>query len=184
MLACLDYFQFNLFSDLITKDDIVDRLVVSWQSFVMQLAAFLILVFVVIKFAYKPVNNYITKRQAFMENELKEAKSKNKEADLYLTTSKQELNKARSDVNEIIENAKNEATKAKNEILNSTDQEIARKRKLLEEEIALEKKQAQEDIKNDIIDVALLASSQVLQREVSSEDNKRLVNDFIDKLDG
>ncbi len=166
----------------ISVDDIFNKIIPSWPSFVVQLIAFLIMVFIVIKFGYKPVKNYIVKRQEFMTNELKSAKEKEEEATLNLQTSKQELNKIRSEANSIIEKAKVDALKTKEEIIASANQEVAMKQKQLEEEIALEKKQAQEEIRNDIIDVALLASSKVLQRDINDDDHQKMVNEFIDGL--
>ena len=48
-----------------------------------------------------------------------------------------------------------------------------------QEEIEREKQAAVEDIKKQIVDVALQASEVVLNREVNQDDNTRLVNDFI-----
>ena len=183
-LTCLEIGKLIfLANDLISSDDIMDKIIVSWPSFVMQLVAFLILVFVVIKFAYKPVNNYITKRQEFIANELKSAKEKEQESSINLEKSKQELNRIRSEANDIIEKAKVEAIKTKDEIIASANKEVATKHMQLQEEIALEKKQAQEEVRNDIIDVALLASSHVLKREINENDNQKLIDDFIDGLD-
>lgn len=172
----------HLLDSIINPSDIINKIIPNFWSFLVQLLAFLVLVFIVIKFAYKPVNKYLTERQNFMANELKSAKEMEQNASLNLEKSKQELNKVRSEANEIIEKAKLDAVKTKEGIIASANEEIALKHKQLKEEITLEKKQAQEEIRDDIIDVALLASSEVLKRSVNDADHEKMVNDFINEL--
>ncbi len=173
-----------IFADntIVDPNDIIHKLIPNFWGFLVQLLAFIILAILVIKFAYKPVNKYITARQNFMESELKSAKEKEEMASNNLQISKQELNATRANANNIIEKAKQDAMKEKESILASTNEEIAMKHKLLEEEIILEKKQAEEEIQKGIVDVALLASEKVLEREINDEDHRRLVNDFIKEL--
>ncbi len=181
-MKIVNFLNMSVLDDIINPDDIIHKIVPNFWAFLMQLLAFLVLVFIVIKFAYKPVNNYLVKRQEFVANELKDAKNKKQEATANLELSKQELNKIRSQANDIIEKAKQDAIHTKDEIIDAANQEVARKQKQLEEEMALEKLQAKEEIRNDIIDVALLASSSVLKRDINDADHQKLVDDFIDKL--
>lgn len=171
-----------MFADIVDPDDIIHKLVPNFWAFLVQLLAFIVLAIIVIKFAYKPVNNYISKRQEYMASKMKEAKEKEIEAETNLKTSKQELNATRANANNIIEKAKQDALKEKETIMMSVNEEIALKHKQAQEEIELEKKQAQEEIKQDIIDVALLASEKVLEREINDDDHQKLVSDFINGL--
>ena len=40
-----------------------------------------------------------------------------------------------------------------------------------------------EDISNEVIDVALLAASKVVNRNINDEDNRKIVSDFVNKGD-
>ena len=46
----------------------------------------------------------------------------------------------------------------------------------------MSKKQAQDDINKSIIEVALKASEKVLEREVDSKDNEKLICDFLEEM--
>ena len=53
-----------------------------------------------------------------------------------------------------------------------------------EKEIEQKKLEAKESVRREIIDVALLASSELLSRNISSSDNKKIVEDFIEEING
>ena len=59
--------------DDINADSIIQKLIPNWTSFVVQLAAFLVLVAVVIYFAYKPVKKLIKSRQDYIEDNIKQS---------------------------------------------------------------------------------------------------------------
>ena len=46
-------------------------------------------------------------------------------------------------------------------------------------DIENERTQMKEELSREVIDVALLAASKVVEREVSKEDNERLIDNFI-----
>ena len=46
-------------------------------------------------------------------------------------------------------------------------------------DIENERTQMKEELSKEVIDVALLAASKVVEREVSKEDNERLIDSFI-----
>ena len=56
-------------------------------------------------------------------------------------------------------------------------------RKKADEEIALAREKARKDAKDEIVGVAIAASSQVLGREVNEEDEKRLLKDFVNDVE-
>ena len=63
-----------------TGEDFVNKVFPNIPSFVVQLAAFIILSIIVIKFAYKPVSKFIKKRREFVESTLDETRKENAEA--------------------------------------------------------------------------------------------------------
>ena len=51
-----------------------------------------------------------------------------------------------------------------------------------EQDIEQAKQDALNDIRKEMVNVALTASKEILKREVDSEDNTKLAEDFIDRL--
>ena len=163
--------------------DIINKLIPNIPAFLVQLTAFILMAVVVIKFAYKPVAKFIKARQDFVSEQLKSAKEKEAIAEDNLQKSNEAIKNSRVEASAIIEKAKADALKTREEIITKIDDEVALRRKQAEEDILRERKQAEEEIKEDIIDVALVASSAHLKREVSDDDNKKFLDEFITSLD-
>ena len=169
----------NVVASAITKDDIITKLIPNWISFVTQLLAFLVLVAVLIFFAYKPVKKIIKKRQDYIENNIKEAEEAKLEAYKNITQSEETLTSSKKQANEIIEQAKLDALKEKEKIIQATSEEISLMKENAEKDIELSKIEAQEQIRKEMVDIALDASGEILKRNVTSKDNERLAEDFI-----
>lgn len=166
----------------ITSEDFTSKLIPNWVSFVTQLGALIVLIIVVIVFAYKPVKKIITKRQDYIENNIKEAEeSKAKWQENELKSQETVLASKRT-AQDIISEAKLEANREKENILNEAAKESARMKKVAEQDIVKMEEEAQEAIRKEIIDVALDASKEILAREVTSNDNKRLIEKFIEDV--
>ena len=55
-------------------------------------------------------------------------------------------------------------------------------KKQAEIDIERAKEDAKQDIRNEMVNVAISASEEILKREVDNADNKRLAEEFIDQL--
>ena len=84
--------------------------------------------------------------------------------------------------NRIIEEATIEASKQKDEIVESAKADIEKEKEKAREELAMEVESSKDAIHAEIVDVALKASEELLSREVTSKDNKRLLDDFVNEL--
>ena len=169
----------QVFAAAITKDSVIDKLIPNWVSFTVQLLAFLVLVVVVIIFAYKPVKKMIKKRQDHIEENVKQAELAKSRAEANILRSEETLTASQKQANEIILEAKDMAEKEKQKLLDETKEEIKR----LKDEAALDieqsKEDAKEEIRKEMVNLALDASSEILKRNVSTKDNEKLAEDFI-----
>lgn len=148
-------------------------------AFVVQLSATFVLVLILAKFFVKPVRNYVAKRQAIIQGDLDEAASKNEQADIKLADANNQLKEARITSKEMVENAKVTALNEKDRILNETTAEVSQMKEKARKDIENERIQMKEELSKEVIDVALLAASKVVEREVSKEDNEKLIDNFI-----
>lgn len=166
----------------LTSDDFTSKLIPNWVSFVTQLGALIVLITVVFIFAYKPVKKILTKRQDYIESNIKEAE---------LSKAKWKENEEQSKANvlastrtaaDIVAEAKLNAVKEKNVIIEETALEVERMKKEAENDIARMRVEAEEDIRKEMVSLALDASKELLGREVNSSDNTRLIEEFIDDV--
>ena len=79
----------------------------------------------------------------------------------------------------IIEEAYEKANQIRDNALVDLEKEIAEKRLKVEQEIIASKEAAIDEIRKEIINVAIDASEVILNREVNKEDNASLVNEFV-----
>ena len=166
----------------LTDKAFMDKLFPNWVSFVTQLAALIVLITVVVIFAYKPVKKILKKRQDHIESNIKEAEQSKaiwKENEL---KSKETVLASERTAADIVADAKLVAQKEREQILANTQEEVKKMRQDAENDIARMETEAQEEIKKEIVSVALDASKELLGREVSSKDNDRLLNEFIEEI--
>ena len=166
----------------LTSESFTSKLIPNWTSFVAQLGALVVLIVVVIVFAYKPIKKILKKRQDHIDENIKEAEKSKlvwKENEL---KSKETVLASERTAADIVAEAKKTAEKEKAAILETTQLEVNKMKSEAENDIARMEEEAQEQIKKEIVNVALDASKELLGREVSSKDNVRLVEDFIEEV--
>lgn len=173
-----------IFTDLLPdKQEIIDKLFPSgWQPFVVQILAVLVLVLLFFFFLFKPVRKILKARQDHIEENIRSAEEKNHNADAFLVQAHDEIKTAKVNAQKILLEAEKDAAKVKEVAMVKTEEEIKEMKIRAEKDIEESKKKAQADIKNEIIDVAFLASEKLLSREITKKDNEKIVDDFINKL--
>ena len=161
---------------------ISEKLVPNLLSFVVQFLSFLVLILAVFILAYKPVKKILKKRADYIENEIKEARESNLEAQKNVDEAKEIVASSKLQASEIIKSAEKQGQERYDRMLASANEEIIEMKKYAEKDIERAKQEAIEDIRNEMVNIALSASEEILKREVDTDDNKRLAEDFINRL--
>ena len=165
-----------------TMQTIAEKLVPNLLSFVVQLTSFIILLLVVFFFAYKPVKKMLDKRADHIQNEIDQAEKNHALAVEQNKEAKEILAKSKAEASEIIAEAKKQGEIKHEEMMQETALEVKQMKVAAEKDIERAKEDAIKDIHNEMVNVALTASKEILKREVDSEDNVRLAEDFINRL--
>ena len=146
------------------------------------IVVFVILVIVLWKFVLKPVNNMISKRQEEIREKIDTADRKSLEANEYLEEQKKTIDKSRVEAKKIIDEGKEAARKIKEEIENQASE----KSKLMLEnaltEIRSEKDRSINEVKDEMVDIALSASQKMISKSLSEEDHKKLIEESLKDL--
>lgn len=158
------------------------KLIPSWTSFVVQIAALAILILIVVFCAYKPVKKMLKKRADYIENNIRESEESKAIAEQREKQSSELILESKKQAASIIEEAQLAASKEKEAILEQTKEEIRKMKSDAEKDIEISKQEALDDIHSEMVNVALAASSEILKREVNDKDNARLAEEFIDNL--
>lgn len=163
--------------------DIVNKLVPNLWSFLTQLLAFIVMALIVIKFAYKPVSKYIQTRKDFVSKNLDDSIKAKNEAEDNLKKSQDKIDSSIKEASNILSNAKKQAEINKSDAENKLKKELALKRQQALKELDYEKEKAIKDAKDEIIDIAISASSSLLKKDLNKQDSKKVVDDYISSLD-
>ena len=166
----------------LSSDDFTSKLIPNWVSFVTQVGALVVLVTVVLIFGYKPIKKIVTKRQDYIEQNIRDAEEAKATWQENERQSEATVLASNRTAAHIVAEAKETALKEKSKILEETALEVEKMKLEAENDIARMELEAQEEIRKEMVDIALEASKELLGREVSSKDNTRLIEEFIDEV--
>jgi F-type H+-transporting ATPase subunit b len=146
------------------------------QLFIAQLVNFAIVLLVLWKWVFTPVTKALQSRTERIEKSLADAESVAQERIHFDEWKKEEMAKVRAEAGEVITMAKGEANALKASMLIETkhDQEalVEKTRKQLEQEQA----QAIAQIKSEVADLVVNATTVILREKLDSKKDKELIN--------
>ncbi len=152
-------------------------------TFIWQIILFIALFAVLAVFVWPRILSALQGREERMRADLLRAEAAGREADETLTRYKAQLAEAQRESRVLIEQARGEAQRAAAEVKADAQREIQQTRERLEVEIRDAKEQAVADIRSHHAQVATQIASKILQREVTPEDQSRLVDDALAQLE-
>ncbi|HLS65780.1 MAG TPA: F0F1 ATP synthase subunit B [Pseudogracilibacillus sp.] len=149
---------------------------------VVMLFFFILLVYLVGKFAWGPVVNMMQKREEYIANEIEEAEKNRQEAEKASKEAVEQLRQTRQEAQQIIEDARSAGTKLEQDIVESAKQEAERIKKTAQEEIRNEKEKALQALQDKVASLSVLIASKVIEKEISAQDQDELVEKYIKEV--
>ena len=138
--------------------------------------------FIIKKFLFVPVTNFMEKRKQGIENSIIEAEKKLKEADEYKQAYLEKLNNAEIESRQIIDKAVSNANLKADSLIKEAKSEVAAIKNKAEKDIELERHKALNEVKNEISSIAILAASKIIESEIDEKKNSQLVDKFIEEV--
>jgi len=166
-----------------SSDDFVSKLIPNWISFVVQLAALLVLIAIVIIFAYKPVKKIIETRQQYIEDNIKQAEADKAIAAQNAKQSEEMIIASQKKADQLVEEARKMSLEERSRMVEETNQLITKMKDDAQKDIEQATLDAKDEIRKEMVNLALSASSEILKREVNEKDNARIAEDFIRSIE-
>ena len=145
-------------------------------------AIFLVLFVVLRKFAWGPILGAVEAREHRIQSLIDQAERDREEAAKMLAEQRQTLSRARSEVQEILA----EGRKAGEQLRAQLIEEAQKQRQLIlersREEIKRERDEALAALRREAIDLSISAASRVLQKNIDSDQNRKLVEEYLESL--
>lgn len=142
----------------------------------------LTVIFVGTKFLFKPVMKMIQDRQSEIDTLYSEADAAKEQAAAMERDYAQKLSAAQATSDRLVKEATARAQAREEEILRKAGADASAMMAKAASDIALEKKKAINDAKNEISDLALSIAGKVVGRELTQQDQAELIDRFIDEL--
>lgn len=155
---------------------------INYLTVVATMINFAILVFIVTKFLFKPVNNAITVRENEISDRIEKSEHDEKKAELLRVQRENELKDAKSEGKGIVEEFKHKAEKVSEDIIGDAKSEADQLMERAKKETEREKQKAEEEIKSQAIELAIMLSSKALETTIDEAQHRRLIEDFIAKV--
>lgn len=161
---------------------VTDFLSIDPTTIILVLANTLILFLVLKHFLFDKVNKIIDDRKTEVEDTFKradEAEDKAKKLELEYN---QKIMSAKEESAEIVRNATKKAQTRSDEIISEAKTEAKAIVANANAEIEREKKIAVNQIKDEIAGIAFSAAEAVIEKELDTKDNEKLIESFIDSV--
>lgn len=133
-------------------------------------------------YLFKPVNNAIDSRQNEIISNINKAEEDRIKAEELRKENEDKLRQAKQEGKTIVEDYKVKADKVSSDILQEARQEAEVIIERAKVEAEREKEKAADEVKTQVIDLAVLLSSKALEESVNEEQHRRLIKDFIAKV--
>lgn len=152
---------------------------VEWGTVIVTVITFAILLALLKKFAWGPLKEVMDKRERDINRDIDEAEEAKLNAQKLEEENKKTLKQTQDEVQRILEDARVQARKQHEEIIHEANIRANDMIETAQSEINSEKERALADINNQVSELSVLIASKVLQKEISEQDQKELVDKYL-----
>lgn len=143
---------------------------------------FSVLAIVLIFVLKKPVSQALNARIKGIKDELETLEDKKKEAEAQLAEYNEKLSHLEGEAERLIEEYVRQGEEAKTRIIKEAENTALKLEEQAKRHIEHEFKQAKQQLQEEILQVALVKAEEIIKAKISSEDQDRLVDDYLEKV--
>lgn len=159
--------------------EIFAKLGIDWRLLIAQAVNFAILLFVLHRFAYKPMLSFLEKRSERIEKGLKDAEAATAKLSEMEAKEKEVLDAARKEARELLQKAEESAKKRDMERAKETEEKVARMLSESEAKIREERDKVFAEAKQEIAGLVMSAVEKVTGEKMDAEKDKALIEKFV-----
>lgn len=140
----------------------------------------LIVLFVFLRWIlYKPVRKFLAEREARYSRRVEYVEQRDREVEEDKARYKSMMDKVQVDSETILKDARAQANRRAEEILQEAEQQAGELAIRARKEIEEERRVAQQNMREEIVNLAVDMASRVLERETTPADHERMVKKFL-----
>lgn len=134
------------------------------------------------KLLFKPLKNMIDSRQKEIDDMYSDAENSRESAEKLKAEYDEKISHANEESEAILKNAVRRAQLKEEEILRDAEAQASRTIERAEEQIELERRRAINEVKNEVSELAIGIASAVIERDVSADEHRDLIDEFINDI--
>lgn len=153
-------------------------------NFTLQILSTLVLFLVIKYFAWAPMKEFLRKRQELVSQEINRAEMLKSDAIALKKSAEAQVQVARDEAREIVENSKKQAQHMHDEIVSNARKEAQQKLSKAAADIEQERKAVYSKIRSDIVELAVSSAEKMIEKEIDSNVHNELFDQFVAKVGG
>ena len=146
------------------------------------LVIFLILFFLLRKFAFPAILGAVERREQALEEALASARRDREEAQRLLQEQQRQIEGARGEAQKFIAEGRAVAEKMRQDLLEQTRHEQQEMLERARREIDMEKDRALVQLRREAVNLAIYGAGKVIEENLDDEKNRRLVDRFLESI--
>lgn len=143
---------------------------------------FFIVLFVLKKFAWKPLLTMLEKREEGIKSDLTRAEHAREESERLLNEHKKNLQNTEAEARRIIDEARITAKQLGDEIVEKANTSARNLAAQAKAEIQREKETALSQLREEVANLAIQAASKILDEDMNDERHRKMVDSYINLL--
>lgn len=159
-------------------------MVIDWSTFVIQIIAFLILYLLLSKYAFKPLFGIMEARKKHIQDQLDNAANSREEAAKLLNEQTAALQATKQEAYGILEQARVSSEKTAEEIVRQAKAEATRLKDEAVSEIDSEKNKAIASLRTEVAGLSVSIASKIIEKNVDAKEQEQLVEKSLKELGG
>ena len=155
---------------------------INFLEIILYIVNIIILFFFLRWLLYKPITRFLNNRTNEIQKQIDEAAQKYSDAEQLKAKYDEMMENAQDLATELINKSKSVDDEQARQIVTEAEESAEEIRMRTEKHIESQKQQAVLEMRQEVTRMAIQIAEKVLQREVSYEDNKKVINEFFEKV--
>ena len=151
--------------------------------FIWSILTFLVLLFLLAKFAWGPLLKALEERQETIRKSLDDADQAKQELERLNQESAQIIAAARGEAQSIVAKSRAAADTVREDLKQKAKEEAEALVRGAERQIQLETARAIQQIRHEVVDLSLAVASKLIKKNLTQEDNDALIQDSLTQID-
>ena len=148
-----------------------------------EIITFLILLFLLYRYAYPPIRDQIQRRQSEIEEAIDEAQKTRAEARELLAEYRRQIEEARAEARQILDEARRQGESQRERAKREAREEGERIIQRAHEEIEREREAALRELRREVADLVIVTTERLIGEELDRDGHELLISEALDSLE-